>query len=251
MNTQPVLAIDIGNSATDLALFEGGNIVQYEAVPSSLEFSEKVDRIVESWISPSGRVIIASVVPALSERLLKLFSDRGGVRPAMVENFKTELLPLRVDQPESLGVDRIVNCYAALQIFGAPAVIISMGTATTFEVISKEGEYIGGAIAPGAKISLEALTQRAALLPPVALEKPPDLLAKNTIDHIQSGAYYGSLSQIEGMINRFKARLGGPVRVIGTGGISGLFAGEGVFDYHEPHLLLKGLELIDRRQKQP
>jgi type III pantothenate kinase len=249
MNTHRVLAIDIGNSATNLALFDGGDIVKYEVFPSKPEFSEDIAHAIESWKSPSGRVIIASVVPDLSDRLLQIVNGRGGARPVMVEEFKTELLPLRVDRPETLGVDRIVISYAALHLIGKPAIVISMGTATTFEVISKEGEYIGGAIAPGVKISLEALTQRAALLPPVDLAKPPDLLAKNTVDHIQSGVYYGAISLIEGMANRFKARLGDSARVIGTGGISGLFAEEGVFDYHEPHLLLKGLELIDRRQK--
>jgi type III pantothenate kinase len=171
-----------------------------------------------------------------------------GVQPVMVEDFKTQLLPLKVDRPETVGVDRVVNAYAAVHLFGCPAIVVSLGTATTFEAISDQGEYLGGAIAPGVKISLEALTQRAALLPPGKLEKPRHIIAKNTLEHMQSGIYYGTCSLMEGMVKRFRNLLGETARVIGTGGISQLFADEGIFDHHEPLLTLKGLELIHRRR---
>ncbi|MGC9328700.1 MAG: type III pantothenate kinase, partial [Candidatus Hinthialibacter sp.] len=174
--------------------------------------------------------------------------ERRGDSPMMVEDFKTDLLPLRVDRPETVGVDRIVNCYAVAHLFSVPAIVISLGTATTFEAISAHGEYLGGAIAPGVKLSLESLTQRTALLPPAVIEKPKDVIGKNTLDHMKSGVFYGALSMMEGMVKRFKLKLGDQTAVIGVGGLSALFADEGLFDYHEPHLTLKGLELIHRHR---
>jgi len=163
------------------------------------------------------------------------------------DDFKDKLLPLLVDNPSSVGVDRIVNCYAAISLFRCPAIVVSLGTATTFEAISAQGEYLGGAIAPGVRISLEALTSRTALLPPVKMEKPDTLIATNTIGHMESGIYYGTVSMIEGITRRMKPLLGDACIVIGTGGLSSVIAGEGIFDYHEPDLTLRGLEQIYRK----
>ncbi len=189
-------------------------------------------------------VLISSVVPALGDLMVTRVETELGITPHMVEGFKTELMPLHVDRPETVGVDRVVNCFAAKHLFGAPAIVVSLGTATTFEVISKEGAYEGGAIVPGVKISLEALTQRTALLPPVRMRKIETLIAKNTVGHIESGIYFGTLSLIEGMVKRFQAAIGDQAVVVGTGGLGSMLVESDIFDHFEPLLTLKGMALI-------
>lgn len=241
-----ILAVDVGNTCTDLGLFENHVLLSDQYFPSALKQIETLISLVETWHRerPLDAVILASVVPALADLLVSRLDALTGRKSIHVADMKTRLLPLRVDYPETVGVDRVVNCYAAKMLYGAPAVVVSMGTATTFEALSAEGEYLGGAIAPGVNISLEALTHRTALLPPVVFGRPERLIAVHTIGHMQSGIYYGTLSLIEGMVRRFKAALGEEAKVIGTGGLSAAIAGEGIFDIHDPYLTLKGLERI-------
>lgn len=248
MSSTRLLAVDIGNTSTDIALFEHTQLRKHVFLPSTPSTFDRLGPVLNPW-QVEGKLdhaILASVVPPLTPLVVNQIEYRLGITPILVEDFKTRLLPLRVDYPETVGVDRVVNCFAAIHLFELPAIVVSLGTATTFEAVSAAGEYLGGAIAPGVKISLEALTSRAALLPQIHLEKPSHLIATNSIEQIQSGVYYGALGMIEGMIGRMKSWIGARARVIGTGGISGLFAGETLFDYHEPMLTLKGLELIHR-----
>ncbi|MFB3784822.1 MAG: type III pantothenate kinase [bacterium] len=249
MSSTRLLAVDIGNTSTDIALFEDSQLRKHVFLPSTPSTYDRLGPVLDPW-QAEGRLdqaILASVVPPLTPLMVNQIENRLGLTPIRVEDFKTRLLPLRVDYPESVGVDRVVNCYAAIHLYDLPAIVISLGTATTFEALSAAGEYLGGAIAPGVKISLEALTSRAVLLPEIHLEKPGALVAANSVEQIQSGVYFGALAMIEGMVMRMQPRLGGRARVIGTGGISSLFAGENLFDHHEPMLTLKGLELIHRR----
>ncbi|MBI1390434.1 MAG: type III pantothenate kinase [bacterium] len=245
-----LLALDIGNSRINYGAFQDGALTRQDYLPSSPEYAEKICATLDEWRNElgAGAVIIASVVPRLGDLMSTLIEEHLGLSPIAVENFKQDLLPLRVDRPETVGVDRVVNCYAAIHLYGAPAIVISMGTATTFEAISREGEYIGGAIAPGVRISLEALTQRTALLPPAVWRKPARIIGKNTLSQMEAGIFYGSLSQIEGMARRLRDELGDDARVIGTGGISTLLKDEGVFDAQEPVLTLKGLNEIYQRR---
>ncbi len=174
MNPSPSLvAIDIGNSRTNIALFESGALIKSDFLPSSAEYLERLCNTAEKWRSqsPFEYVVAASVVPALGDLMNTLVENQLGITPIMVEDFKTELMPLRVDRPETVGVDRVVNCYAAAHLYGCPAIVVSLGTATTFEAISPDGEYLGGAIAPGVKISLEALTQKNRSSPSRYMEK--------------------------------------------------------------------------------
>jgi len=248
MSSTRLLAVDIGNTSTDIALFDHSRLLKHVFLPSTPSTYDRLGPVLDPWQAESRleQAILASVVPPLTPLMVNQIENRLGLTPILVEDFKTRLLPLRVDYPESVGVDRVVNCYAAIHLFELPAIVVSLGTATTFEVLSAAGEYLGGAIAPGVKIALQALTSRAALLPEIHLEKPGELVAANSIEQIQSGVYYGALAMIEGLIRRMQPRVGGRARVIGTGGISGLFAGEHLFDHHEPMLTLKGLELISR-----
>ncbi|RJP33710.1 MAG: type III pantothenate kinase [Candidatus Omnitrophota bacterium] len=251
MNACRIITLDVGNSAADIGLFEDANLITTDFLPSSADSVERICLIAERWHQENEleHVMIASVVPALGDLLAVQIEQRLRKIPIMVEDIKTQLLPLRVDRPETVGVDRIVNCYAAVHLYGSPAVVISLGTATTFEAISADGRYIGGAIAPGVNISLEALTRRAALLPPIDLhEKPERIIGKNTVEHMKSGIFFGTVSMIEGMARRMKSIVGDQAKVIATGGMSSIFAQEGVFDVHEPFLTLKGLELIHRHR---
>lgn len=246
MKNTSLLAIDIGNSRTNLAIFDQHELVKHDFFPSAAEYAEKVCNRAIEWKKTYffEQIVMSSVVPALGDLLVTLLHSSLSIIPFTLEEHKTRLIPLMVDRPETVGVDRIVNSYGAIHLFGCPAIVISLGTATTFEVISEKGEYLGGAIAPGVKISMEALSQRTALLPPAILKKPERIIAKNTLEHLQSGIYYGTVSLIEGMAKRLKTIVGDRAKVIGTGGISSIIAEEGIFDHHEPLLTLKGLEII-------
>lgn len=243
---ETLLAIDIGNSRLKFAVFRNGDLLRQDYLPSLPEYADKICHEAALWNEEFHFTasIIASVSPRLGDLITTRIESEVGLTPFAVETIKQQLLPLKVDRPETVGVDRVVNCFAALHLYGAPAVIISMGTATTFEALSSDGEYLGGAIAPGVNISLEALTQRTALLPPAVWRKPAHLIAKNTLGHMESGMYYGSISLIEGMSRRMKQELGEDAKVIATGGISEILAEEDVFDVLDPALTLKGLNLI-------
>lgn len=243
---ETLLAIDIGNSRLKFAAFRNGDLLRQDYLPSLPEYADKVCQEAALWHEEFHFTasILASVAPRLGDLIVTRIESEMGLSPIAVEPFKDKLIPLLVDRPETVGVDRIVNCYAALHLYGAPAIIISMGTATTFEALSAEGEYLGGAIAPGVKISLEALSQRTALLPPAVWKKPARLIGKNTLGHMESGMYYGSISLIEGMARRMKQEIGAGAKVIATGGISEILAEENVFDVLDPALTLKGLNLI-------
>lgn len=239
-----LFVIDIGNTCTDIGIC-CGDAIQKISYPSSQESMDAVCRFVKDQPGKPG-VIIASVVPVLGDLLSSLLENKCNIKSFLAENIKTKLLPLQVDNPGSVGIDRAVNCYAAIRLYGCPAIVVSLGTATTFEAVSAGGEYLGGAIAPGVMISLEALSQKTALLPAVHLNKPKKIIAANTIEHIESGIFYGTISLVEGMVKRMKSVLGESTHVIGTGGISNVFAEEGIFDYHEPDLTLKGLQQVYR-----
>ncbi len=241
-----LLAIDIGNSRLKFAAFGNGDLLRQDYLPALPEYAEKICHEAALWNEEFHFTdsIIASVSPRLGDLIVTRIEHETGLAPIAVEPLKQDLLPLKVDRPETVGVDRVVNCFAALHLYGAPAIVISMGTATTFEALSTDGEYLGGAIAPGVKISLEALSQRTALLPPAVWKKPDRLIAKTTLAHMESGMYYGSLSLIEGMTRRMKQELGDGAKIIATGGISELLAEENVFDILDPTLTLKGLNLV-------
>lgn len=244
-----VAAIDMGNSRTELALFEDRRLTAHDFLPTAPEYVSKLIQILRGWMGgdPFARIVAASVSPALADLFYTRLEAEFGIRPVSASDYKTRLMPLLVDYPETVGIDRVVNCHSAVCQYGAPAIVVSLGTATTFEVISEKGEYLGGCIAPGVKISLDALTQRTALLPPAVWSKPGRILAKNTLEHMTAGIYYGTVSMIEGMTRRYKEIVGAGAKVIGTGGFSNVIAGEPVFDIHDPMLTLKGLEEIEHR----
>ena len=172
-----------------------------------------------------GGIIISSVVPPLNRILMEMARRYFGKKPLFIEPGVKTGMAVLVDNPFEVGADRIVNGVAAFERYGGPCIVVDFGTATTFDVISARCEYLGGAIAPGLGISAEALFSRAARLPRVEIKDPGKVIGTNTVAHIQSGLYYGTVDMIDGVLSRMKAELGSPAKTIATGGFATLLAG--------------------------
>jgi len=230
-----LLAIDVGNSTTCFGLFEKGKLKK--------EWLFETKRLY-GW-EPSGAiaqlpVIVSSVVPKADAILKnKLF------KPQFVNAGNIKGLKVKVKNKKEVGADRVVNAYAAAQLYGAPAIVVDFGTATTFDIVSKKGEYLGGAIAPGILLTRDVLHERTAKLPRIEIKPPRDIIGNSTVEAMRSGLLYGYAAMVEGMLMRFKAKLGGKVNVVATGGMSKLIGkyARGI-DIIDEKLTLKGLNLI-------
>jgi type III pantothenate kinase len=196
-------------------------------------------------------IAVASVVPRLRTGLREMTDRWFGVPTVIVEPGIRTGMPILYDNPKEVGADRIADAVAAFDKYGGPTIVVDFGTATTFEVVSAKGEYLGGVILPGIEISLEALFARAALLPRVELVEPSSVLAKNTVESVQSGVIYGFAAQVDGLCRRLKDEVG-PATVVATGGLAGLIGPVSEeIDHHEPWLTLDGLRLIFARNEHP
>ena len=190
-------------------------------------------------------VAVASVVPRLRTAMRDMTDRWLGVETVIVEPGIKTGMPILYDNPREVGADRIADAVAAYDLYGGPTIVVDFGTATTFEVVSAKGEYLGGVILPGIEISLEALFARAALLPRVELVEPRSVLAKNTVESVQSGVIYGFAAQVDGLCRRLQAEIGDRCQVIGTGGLAGLIGPVSEeIEHLEPWLTLHGLRLI-------
>ncbi|HLH99903.1 MAG TPA: type III pantothenate kinase [Acidimicrobiales bacterium] len=192
---------------------------------------------------------VASVVPRLRTALRDMSERWFGADAVIVEPGIKTGMPILYDNPREVGADRIADAVAAYDRHGGPTIVIDFGTATTFEVVSAKGEYLGGVILPGIEISLEALFSHTALLPRVELVEPKTVLAKNTVESIQSGVIYGFAAQVDGLVRRLKEEIG-PATVVATGGLASLIGpvSQSV-DHHEPWLTLEGLRIIFARNQ--
>ncbi|GAB4460989.1 MAG: type III pantothenate kinase [Anaerolineae bacterium] len=190
-------------------------------------------------------VAMASVVPPLTQVFAKMIRRYMKQEPLVVEAGVKTGVKIKYDSPRDVGADRIVDAAAALKLYGGPACIVDFGTATTFDAISANGEYLGGAIAPGVGIGAKALASQTAKLPEVDLVRPPKAVGTNTVHAIQSGLIYGYVGLVEGMVTRFRRELGDDMRVIGTGGLAETIAREtDVIEVVNPWLTLEGLRMI-------
>ncbi len=249
-----LLAAEVGNSNTSFGLFNASG-----ELTSSYRLSTERDRMPDEWfamlvalLASDGHrlhevngVIISSVVPSVTTWLVDMSRGRLLIDPIIVSGNLDVGLDLDVDEPKQLGADRIVDCVAAYPQYGGPAIIIDLGTATTFDVIGPDGAYKGGAIAAGVGTSLKALAGNAAQLFNVELRMPDAVIGRNTADQLRAGLVAGHLAMLEGMIGRTRAELGWDAQVIITGGLAGLFVGRSpLFDHFDPYLTLNGLRLI-------
>jgi type III pantothenate kinase len=252
-----LLAAEVGNTNTSIGLFDDSG-----ELAASFRLSTERDRMPDEWfgllaalLATEGRtlqdidgVIISSVVPNVTTWLLEMARKRLGIEPVMVSGDLDVGLELDVEEPRQLGADRIVDCVAAHHYYGGPAIIVDLGTATTFDVIDRQGGYKGGAIAAGVGTSLKALATNAAQLFNVELRMPDRMIGRNTADQLRVGIVAGHLAMVEGLIERTRAELGEPAKVIITGGLAPLFAGRSEsFDIYDPSLTLNGLHLIYER----
>lgn len=254
-----LLCIDTGNTNTAFSVWDGRNFLA--TWRASTEHQRTADQYFV-WLNTLMRaqgldltideVIIASTVPRVVFNLRVLCDRYFNCRPMVIGKPEC-LLPVdpRVDPGTNVGPDRLANAVAAYDRHGGDVVVVDFGTATNFDVVASDGAYVGGVIAPGVNLSLEALHQGAAALPHVDISQPEKVIGTNTVACIQSGIFWGYVSLIQGITERIRAEYGAKMKVIGTGGLAPLFAqGEVLFDTIEDDLTMHGLTVIHRYNKE-
>jgi len=251
-----LLTIDVGNTNTVLGTFLGEDLVHSWRVKTDPRSTAD-----ELWLQMRALVegiditglSICSTVPATLREMRTMIANYFADTPTTIvePGIKTGV-PLLVDNPKEIGADRIVNTLAAHTLYGGPAIVVDFGTSTNLDVVSPKGEFLGGALAPGIEISVDALASRAAQLRKVELVKPRSPIGKNTVEALQSGTIYGFAGQVDGLVRRISAELAessnGKISVVATGGLASLVIGEcETVDFHEPDLTLIGLRLVHER----
>lgn len=241
-----LLVIDIGNTTIVFGVYKKDELkghfrIVTDKEKTSDEYGEIISSLIKNKISAA---IISCVVPLLAPVFNQMVRDYFQVEALFVEGIKTKFTIL-YDNPKEVGADRIVNAIAAFKLYGGPVIVVDFGTATTFDVISKNGEYLGGAIAPGIAISIEALWTKTALLPKVEIIKPKTVIGKNTIEGMQAGIFYGFVGQVDKIVMEIKKELELEPKVVATGGLAELISSESRhIQLVNPLLTLQGLKII-------
>lgn len=254
-----LLVVDLGNTNIVLGVYRGAELVSSWRLATARERTADEYGILAKQLvgdALQGQLagaIVASVVPPLNGAMTFMVQKYFGVEPMFVEPGVKTGIAIHVDNPLEVGADRIVNCAAAHHAYGGPTVIVDFGTATTFDVVTENAEFVGGVIAPGLNISAEALFARAARLPRVDVRRPDHVIGTNTVVNMQSGIYFGYLGLVDGILSRIKLEVPNVKKVVATGGLAGLFADESEhIDEVDSELTLKGLKIIyDRNNKSP
>ena len=248
-----LLAIDIGNTNVTLGLFAGDRLhatwriaTVHDRMPD--EYGILLVQLIEHRSMRPGDisgVAIASVVPTLTSVFRQVSRDYLDLDPLVVDAGVRTGVRIRYENPKEVGADRVVDCAAVQAKYGGPACVVDFGTATTFDAISLEGDYLGGAIAPGIGIAAEALFARASKLYRVEIAPPPRAIGTNTGLAMQSGIFFGYVALVEGLVARFRRELGDDMKVIATGGLADTMAREtSIIQYVDPWLTLEGLRII-------
>jgi len=248
-----LLTVDVGNTNVTLGLYQG------ETLGPRWRLETVHDRMPDEYglqflglLSHSGHqpqdltgICLASVVPPATGKVAEACRVYLGQDPLVVDAGVRTGVRIRYEDPRAVGADRIADAAAVQRLYGGPACVVDFGTATTFDAISPEGDYLGGAIAPGIGIAAEALFVRTAKLPRVDLQRPPNAIGRNTVHAMQSGLLFGYTALVEGMVTRFRSELGPKMKVIATGGLAEVVARETrVLEIIAPWLTLDGLRLI-------
>jgi len=258
-----LLAIDVGNTQIVVGLFgdDGsvgtGDLVHHwrvatHPVYTADEFALQLTQLLSLDgldLSAVSGAVVSCVVPPLQVALRQLTSTRMPVPSVFVEPGVRTGMPVLVDNPKEVGADRIADAVAAFERYGGPTIVVDFGTATNFEVVSAKGEYLGGVLFPGVEVSLDALTERAALLPRVDITPPRNVLGKTTVEQLQAGIFYGFAAVVEGVCAALKDQVG-PATVVATGGLAPMIVpATKVIDHYEPWLTLYGLRTIYHRNR--
>ena len=255
-----LLAIDVGNTNIVIGVFRDKQLIHSWRLTTIRErTSDELGILVASLCDRHGvrrqeitGIVVASVVPPLTGTMLKMVTDYFGQTALLFEPAVNGKMPILIDKPSEVGADRVVNSIAAFDTYGKglPLIVVDFGTATTFDAVSAKGEYLGGIICPGPKLSAEALFQRAARLPRIDVTKPARVIGTNTVAAMQSGLFWGYVDMVEGLVRRMKAELGGAAVVVATGGLASVVAPESSeIEHVDEELTLRGLRLVwERRQ---
>ncbi len=261
-----LLAIDIGNTNTVLGVFDGDEVIEHWRIATVPDrTADELAVVLHGLLSRSAvlagkdidGISLCSTVPSVLHEMREMCKRYyPGMATVIVEPGVKTGVPVRTDNPKEVGSDRIMNSLAAVHLYGGPAIVVDFGTSTNFDAVSARGEFVGGVLAPGIEISVDALSRRAAQLLKVELTKPSRVIGKNTVESLQSGIIYGFAAQVEGIAKRMARELWpedpGKVTIIATGGLAPLVIDEvSVIDAHEPWLTLIGLRLVYEKNSEP
>jgi len=255
-----LIVLDIGNTTIGLGIFQGKKLLADWKIKSDRERTADEYGIVFGNLLSHEKVpcqkikgaIISSVVPPLTPIIQIACEKFFGVKPMIVGPGLKTGIPILYENPQEVGSDRIVAACAAHKKYGGPCIVVDFGTATTFDTISADGEYLGGAIAPGIQISAEALYLRTAKLPRIEVKKPRSAIGRTTVSSMQSGLYFGYLGLVSNIIAEISKELGTKPKVVATGGLAELIAAEiPAIEFQEPNLVLEGLRIIYEKNRRP
>jgi type III pantothenate kinase len=256
-----LLAVNVGNTNTVLGVFRGTELEHQWRTSTETErtadelavlFGGLLEQADLSFSNQITGVVISSVVPTSTGALRDMVQRYFNFPPVIVEPGTKTGMPILTDNPRELGADRVVNALAAYRRYGGPCIVIDFGTATTYDAVSAQGEFLGGAIAPGLQTKNASLSRETARLPQVELQAPRTAIGKNTVDAIQSALIFGTAAEADGMIERMRKEFGGDATVVATGGLAPLVIPHCQFvDEHDPWLTLEGLRLVFERNAGP
>ena len=243
-----LLAVDVGNTQTALGLYDGAELSDHWRLATERSSTADELGVLLAGLLDFGVVdgiCLASTVPVLVREWTALADKWAGASLLVVEPGVKTGIPIRYDDPREVGPDRIVNAVAAKERYGAPVVVVDFGTSTNFDVVSPAGEYVGGVIAPGIEISMDALFARAARLVKVDYAAPPAVIGKTTVAGLQSGLVFGFAGQVDGIVDRIREELGANAPAVATGGLADLVAPHSrTIERVDPFLTLDGLRMV-------